>query len=193
MASLNRDIAGATKNFALGEKPILLRVHRMRFDFDAELPGEREYLLHAARRVQRRERIEQISDAVASSQDMIRGPSIKPIPDALLTALKGKIAPHAGAGRQKTSQEHVGAKVHVMVTVQPLRLFSKETSEFLALGRNEILERPRESGVEHDRGQTVAPQISGNRLQVLPDLSRTPRSRKRGCEIQVQAGVDASL
>src|SRR5437868_1287025 len=81
--------------------------------------------------------------------------------------------------------------MHVVMAVVSFRLFSIQTMKFLALGGYYVLEGANQQGMKDASGKGRTRQERANCLLTFPQPSRTVRPRKRGCKIQVQAGIDA--
>jgi hypothetical protein len=57
--------------------------------------------------------------------------------------------------------------MHVMMSINSLRLCPVQAREFVTLDRHDILKAPDESGVKHDLGEAIPPQVPGQPLLML--------------------------
>jgi len=80
-----------------------------------------------------------------------------------------------------------------MVTVQAVRLGSVETTEFVELCGDNILERPEQPGMHQHLGKAMPPQVPRQFLLMFGQSRRTPARRKWRREVEVQTGIDSFL
>src|SRR5579863_3425463 len=97
----NRTIAGPSEDLALCEEPVFLRIDGMCLHFHYRLARQGEDLLQPRGGFQRRQREEEIGQAVAPGQSAVDDPTIDAVVQTLLAALEGKISPHYGSRRQQ--------------------------------------------------------------------------------------------
>jgi hypothetical protein len=70
----------------------------MRLHFDDKLASQGEDPLQATRRFERRQREEEVDEAVAPSQHTVHDLAVEAVPQALLTGLEGEVPPDESAG-----------------------------------------------------------------------------------------------
>jgi hypothetical protein len=66
--------------------------------------------------------------------------AIATVTETFLSRLKGEVSPNNSSWRQEPTEKHVGAKVHMMVTIKALGFSSIKTNEFVSLGVQHIFE-----------------------------------------------------
>src|SRR5260370_6025089 len=99
------DITHAAKDLALCEETVLVRVHGMRLHFDDEAAREQEDPFQPARRVDRRQREEEIAQAVAAREHGGSAPPVKANSQAPLPSLRRENSAAEGSGRPPAAQE----------------------------------------------------------------------------------------
>jgi len=80
----------------------------------------------------------------------------------------------------------------VMAVETGWTLFVK-TAKFIDLGRHNILERPGETRMKHGTGKGMPRKIATEFVLAFDESDGTVRSRKRCCEVEVEAGVNFLL
>jgi hypothetical protein len=90
------------------------------------------------------------------SQHAIYGATVKPVPQAFLPNLEGKISPHDGVRRQQALEDHIGTEMHVMVAVKAGWVCSIEPTEFIELGGHYILKRIDQPRMKYHLGEAVS-------------------------------------
>ncbi len=152
----NREVPGPTQNSTTRQESIFFRIDRVRLQFDHKLASEGKDPLQAAWRFERREREEEVDEAVAAGKHAVRNQAIEPVSQPLLlTGLEGKVPPYQRSGRQQATEQHVCAEVHVMMAVEAVGVLLVETAVFVELGRYDVLEGPNEPGVKDCSGHGV--------------------------------------
>jgi hypothetical protein len=87
---------------------------------------------------------------MAPGQHVVHNSAIGAIAKTLLTALKCEASPDQSTLGQQLCQENVGAQVHVMMAVNPLRSCRIEAIKFLKLCLNHVCKRTDKSGMKDD-------------------------------------------
>lgn len=124
--------------FTADQELILFGIHRVRFDLDRTLPGERDNPSQPVR-LKRSDRKEKIRKPMTSSEYAINSLSIKTIAPAFLASAEGEASPDDYVGWQQPSGENVGAEVHVMVAVHPGRERTIQSFILFDLGGHHML------------------------------------------------------
>jgi hypothetical protein len=114
---------------------------------------------------------------------MVNDPTIQAVGGALFPRVERKVSPRYRSGWQQSRHQNVRAKVHVMMTVQPLGHSSIQPTELLDLRRNHIFERADQRWVKKGLGQTIAPKTPGDSLLMLHEPGGAVRPRERGSEV----------
>ena len=166
-------------------------LNRMRFHLDDVLASQGENPLEAGRGCERREREQEVVQAVAPNQHAVHEPTVCAVEEPFLHRLKGEVSPHEGAGRQQAAEKHIRAEVHVVMAVEAGGIAAVEAAEVVDLGGDDVLERSHERWIEHKLRQPVPAEMRGDSTLVLGNPGRARRGRERRREVQVQTGVDA--
>ena len=111
--------------------------------------------------------------------------AIRTVEHALLARLEGEVPADDRAFRQQPLIQDVGAQVHVVMAVEAARVAAIQPAEFVDLRRDDVFERSRQRGVEHELRQPVAAQIRGDPALLFHQPRRTVGRGERRREIQV--------
>src|SRR5690242_15343073 len=121
----------------------------MRFHFHDRMTSERLNSLEMRPGFERRQRKQIVNKPVSSIQNAIYSLAIKPIRRAFFSRVKGKVSADYNAWRQQSTKQHVGTKMHVVMSVNSLRIGSIEAAILLYLSRHDIFKGAHQAGMEN--------------------------------------------
>ena len=128
-----------------------------------------------------------------SRQYAINGLPVEAIAPTLLASAEREASPGNTAGWEQSSGEDVGAQVHVMMAVYPLRDIAIEPDVLLNLGRDKVFEWSLEPRMKECRRQTMSPQTGRNSFLHFHNPSGATWPGKSSGKVQVKAGIDRSV
>jgi len=127
-----------------------------------------------------------------AGQYAVHEPSKETIGQTLFPRHKGEVAPDDRSRRKQSSDEHVGAKVDVMMSVKAVWACPIEAMKLAYLSGDDGFEGTNQSGMK-DCDSQGSPEVRGETVLVFHELCRKVRGGQGGCKIQVQASVDVML
>src|ERR1700682_6708336 len=109
-------------------------------------------------------------------EDTIHDSAIEAVGPGLLAGREREISSNHGTSRKQSSEEHVRAKVHVMMAVNATGFFTVESAEFVKLCFHHILERSCETRMKHALADTLPKQVVAEPLLMLIQARWSERS-----------------
>ena len=140
---------------------------------------------------QRRQRKEEVDQAIAASQPAVHEPAVDPVEVATLAGREREIPPHEAADGEQALDEEVRAEVHVVVPVEAHGIGAVQATELGDLGADHVFESAGESRLEDNRSEAIPGQIPRQDRLLFDEAARATRRRPRSGEVQMKAGVDA--
>src|SRR5207249_3144842 len=181
-----------TPDQPLVEEAVFVWLDRMRLQFDDGLACQRKDPVQTADRLDGCQREKEVDNAVAPGQQAVHPSAVETIAEVLLPGLKREVSPNDRAGGKKSSQQHVGAEVHVMMAIHPLRRYPVQAEELIPLGRDDIVEGTSKPRMKDHRGQSVPQEVPRQFALSFDESGWTRPHGKRRRQVQMQTDVDAT-
>ncbi len=131
-------LTDAAKDLAASQKPVFGRVDGVSLHFNHRVLCDTKKPIQSLLRFKGRQGKEEIGEPMLFGQFLVDYSTVEAVEAALFSRQEREVTARDGARRQESREQHIGAQMHVVMTIDSARRNAVDPTELFKLSSNHV-------------------------------------------------------